>query len=404
MRSIQVFLLGILILMMASPSLAQDSIIVKDLPEPTEARRYIVDCDRVGLIGLQRTLDQRTEGVTLIVEFTGTCEGSLKIRRDDVILRGGDETAILRGQLATLGVSRVKLEGFTVRDTPAESPIFDRDGDGILVESSQLVELFNMQVINTGARGINIQNNSSAFVRDTHVTGARGIGLVGVASSITLQGHVTANDGLGNGICVFNAGTIFTRPGALVEADRNQIGVLIESQGAITLADNSTISAKENSIHGYYNAAQGAFTLANAKAEAIDNAFWGIITQGVSHIEPLLGSNPVLEITGNGAGGIAILRDSNVMLTPGSTISDNGGFGVVVDEGTLWVNGGVEMTGNAGFDLAMIFGARVTLNGSNEIGSPPVCDGSQMLRGAECVIPSGAVVEQVDPTKGMPQK
>ncbi len=366
-----------------------------DGPNLEKARRVRVDCD-LGR-SLQRAVDRpRAADDTLLIEFRGTCFEGVLIERDDVILRGLDESAKIVGQVGVKGASRVRLEDFIVSETPAESPVLDRDGDGIRVVASNRVIFDGITVTDAGGRGMSIEGSSIEII-DTSILRSRGINFIALGSWVVFTGHIVSEDSPINGFCIINAASVFVNPGSLIEVLRNPIGVFIEEQGVMTLAVGARISARENSGHGIMVIGQGALLYASSTIESRDNGWFGIAVVDLSHFTPFTASEPEVMLSGNGQGGLLVARNSVVVLQTGTTVLDNVGFGIVVEESNLWASGVVASGNNP--DVAYGWGAKVSLPGPNEFATTPVCmDPSALVRGGECASPpAGSSVVQTGP-------
>ena len=329
---------------------------------------------------LQNAID-RFPNRRLRVEFKGTCVESVTIARNGVTLVGVGEEATVVGQVAVKSAIGVRLEGFTVRDTPAEDPVLDRDGDGVRVLASTGVEISGVEVINAGARGFSFER-SSVDIRDSSTDGAKGIGFIAFAATVDVAGTFASRDSAVNGICIVAAASLFVLPNSTIVAERNPLGIIVEELAVMTVALGSQVVANDNFGDGIQVIGQGALLYASAAIEATNNGRYGIAVTLLSHFTAFGGSVIDVEVANNGAGGMIITSNSAVVAQGGFTVRDNGGFGILADNAVLGL-AGVTSTDNPGGDVVAGFGSKVVFAGSSNIGTIS-CDPTVLVRGGQC--------------------
>jgi hypothetical protein len=315
----------------------------------------------------------------LIVEFTGTCTGDVLIPGDDITLRGGDDSATIIGTVTIEGYSRVTLEGFTVRDVPPGSAV-TRIGDGIVVASSQAVALVNIDVINAGNIGVDIEASS---VRMTDCTISRSLrhGLAVVFGAVVaIRGSLDVNQSGLIGILATDHGEIQMTTGSQVSStDNTGSGLTIQLQAHTTLHGGTRLTVSRNGS-GISVVDDGSLIYGPVTLEVTNNRGIGVLVGQLSDWTVFGGPTPNLTISDNLGPGFLVIRNSFARLRENALITNNGGPGLSVDESHVAVRG-VKIQNNPAGNVILTFGSRATFDGGNTFGTPISCDGTVLARG-----------------------
>lgn len=318
-----------------------------------------------------------TRGESLTVRFRGTCTERITISRDDVTLEGADTSATIVGQVLVDGASRVVLANFTVRDTPGTDP-FESLGDGVIVRASHKVTLRGITTRNNGRRGISIEE-ASADIVDSKCEGAGGTGIQALGSFINFFGTTSVTGAVGPGILIGSSTHAFLKRHARLSATGNAVGFVVQGNGTVTVANESFLIVDDNLFLGILVTSQGDILHGTADIQVNGNGGYGVLVSEFANWTPFAGFPATVRISGNAAG-MRLERGGFAELTPGTFITGNPGPGLEVDDSRL-VIGETVVRDNAGGDLFFAARASVISNGGNDLGSPPVCDDTVLLRG-----------------------
>ncbi len=313
------------------------------------------------------------------VTFAGTCEERITIARDDFTLQGDEATSTIVGSVRVDGVSRVTLEGFTVRDTPPGVDFFDQIGDGIRVISSHKVTLRDLLVRNTGGRGVSIEE-STADLFDITILESQGVGLIGTSSAVQFNGENVVSDGNITGVCAAFGSHFFFEQGSEIHVERNLFGLLSEINSTITLPNNTRVVANGNQVAGVAGSNEGIILYANAVIEAKNNGFTGILLADLSNLGPFAETTPTLKISNNGVAGVWVERSSVLELGSGTLIENNGVYGLFAEDSRVLL-ANTTILNHADTDVFLGFGAKASFNGGNSISSPVTCESTVMTQG-----------------------
>jgi hypothetical protein len=345
--------------------------------DENEPRTIRVDCGQGQ--SLNEALAARAR--VLVVEFTGTCAGSVTIARGDVTLRGADASAtVTGGPVLSEGYSRVTLEGFTVRDTPPANGDIGF-GVGIRMINTHEVTLRRLTLLNIGNAGLEV-NGSTGNMSDISVTGAVVVGIsVSLSSEIIVRGTVQVTRG-GNGLIVSEHGELAVNPGAsLIMTDNQGTGLISETKGHIAFRNDSHLTADRNAI-GIQVVDVGSFVYDRSQIEVAGNRSIGVQVGQLSDWTIVTGVVPTLTVTGNSGPGFFVLRDAFVRLREGTTISGNAGPGLLVDGSNVAVrNATITGNNNGQGDVVLSFYSGATFDNGNTFGTPLNCDGTSHARG-----------------------
>jgi hypothetical protein len=354
-------------------------------------RRAKVKCDKGRT--LTDALKKAKPGDTLKV--TGTCHERVTITTDRLTLEGGGRavldgggggpTEFFEGVVTIDGVQGVTLMGFTIQNGPSQGILgvggaafvvkdttVQNNGVGIFLNNNASAELTDIEVKNSGAIGIAVQNNSTAV----------------------FKGNISSTGSGSNGIAVQSGSTLEIR-GASVQASNN-------ARGGVDIVDSQAI------IFGYPESQGSMLTAHNNGSDGIFVAtgslsFFGGAFAGTGSLATISASN-------NGGGGIAIGLDGAVVSPFGAAniiIENNQQIGMNVGEGgSALIIGGLTVRNNQtglladgagtltlvsqqsnpssienndGMDVDLRFGTRVTFGGIT-IGTI-TCDATVLSRG-----------------------
>lgn len=332
-------------------------------PTPVPAERTIqVDCDAGDT--LAEALAQRAD--ELIVEFSGSCEENLILRRDRTRLVGVAAGAEIVGSpgfptpadpflgvVTVRGASNVTLADFTVRGGRRGVSVLDggfarlegltvRDnsGGGVFVQGSR-AWIDGLAVEDNGGDGLSAWDAASVIVGRAAPTVIRRSGRAGILAS----GDSDVS------------GLVATQ----VESDDNLFGLVLQLGAS---SQSLGLSASGNDF--------GAFVLSEASlGDAVDlrdNQGFGMIVSQGGNVE-LRG-----RIEDNGTFGVLADTDA-VVVSRGLAISGHA-FG-------LWLDGTQAFLSNttASDPANLLFGTRVDFAGGNSFPGGVSCDETVLVRG-----------------------
>ena len=380
MRNVSILIASLLL---SFPTAAESPSPLRASVAPAQATTVAVDCDQGKTIA--KALEKA--GDELVVEIRGTCHEDLVIRRDNVALVGAGEDPTLAGSLFFEGASGVLLEGFTIRDSARW---------GVRGHGAQLV-VRDVLVRDNAGSGITILEGSTAILEE--VTAERNFdGITAwVGSAVELVGEVRANENRRCGMIVSSgSGLEATGTGALlgdrlVAEDNAFCGLAVQVAAGAQFGE---VIARRNGLVGV---ALFAGTLLGGRIEASDSEL-GVWLSETSTLEAAVIAHD------NSFAGILAEIGSTLALVrlpgpEGSSVTDNGDFGVLLDEshGNLSLvdvrrNGtGMSLDGSSvrvnrvtlldnGLDAGLSFGSRASFDGGNQAGSVS-CDSTVLTRG-----------------------
>lgn len=310
---------------------------------------------------------------TLVIEFTGVCAEDVVIGRDDVTIRGAAPGAKITGAagaatpqpaISMRGVDSITLENFAVDDT---------DRRGVDVRASTNVRLDGIVSSTNVSDGLFLGEGASAFVRNS-----------------------TFDDNGGDGIGMWS-GSVLVLEGTISTSGNNRVGLLASGSSDISVSFFGVqMTSNANANCGYFlqlgataqwGAANPVSVIAsgnaNCGAGVIFESMWGgVLTAENSNICVQLNGasfdgGPVpLSITGCNVG-IRADIDSHLSLN-NATITSNG-VGMLLDGPTAQIRNTV-VTGNTTTDVRLLFGARATFDGTNDVGVV-TCESTVLIRG-----------------------
>ena len=356
----------------------------------------------------------------------------------DVIIDGGGQDVItidaaqkvaIRGVIVQNGTdgisgkrgSAFEVSGTTVQDCTDEGiqvnenstarildSTVERSGDhGIGVFRSDIFLNGNMFCNNNSGHGIAITNNSNAFITGalTSNNNRRGIFVWNSSSLETFGSTITTNNNR-RGILIANASSLSASDSTMTFLNNLRWGLHLVGTSSI-YTDPDTSMTIRNSDRGFQ---VGSMSYAEITGSlSVENSGnWGIfanINSGIYIDDParvtvsntagdgvgiLIVENSfvnaqggLLTVEDNDGSGIVATRSSGFMTGTEISINirNNGGRGILADDGSTVNCNNATITGNTGGDVLLSFGSRATLNG-NTIGSLPIsCDGTALSRG-----------------------
>jgi hypothetical protein len=356
------------------------ALLLAAVPAPAQPRQRTIEVN-CGAGG--RLADAlATRGESLVVRFRGTCAERVTIARDDVTLAGSGPEATLVGSVTVDGASRVRLQDFTVRDTPGEDP-FSSEGDAIRILASHKVTLERVRTQDTGRRGVSVEESAADLIDGT-VLRAGGAGIQGTTAGINVFGTLAITDGAGPGLLIASMTHVFLRRDARLVVDRNAIGLVAQGNGTMTVSNESKIRANNNSFLGILVTSQGDVLYGEAEIEVRGNGV-GVLVSEHANWTPFVGSPATIRIRGNTVAGVVLERGGFLEFGDGTaTVTGNGGPGLIVDDSRVVLRG-TTVRNNAGGDVLLSARASAIFNDSNLFGTPVACDGTVLVRGtASC--------------------
>lgn len=236
---------------------------------------HTVDCNAGETI--QSKVDAAQPGDTILI--TGTCNEAVVVNKDGVTLDGGgsaviDGAGIDRWAIDVTGRQKVTIKGLTVQNGHA---------NGIAITESSGVWMQDVTVRNTRRHKDHDSDGSGIFV--------------GLASSAVLTGSIVADGNAGNGITVWQGGSIlvvgnFTPrgvpfPRASVQANGNgEHGIFVVGSSSFTafsnFGDNTTVHAKANTYAGISVQQSSSVIAGGTDIEATNNQGAGLEVGGAS--------------------------------------------------------------------------------------------------------------------------
>jgi hypothetical protein len=355
------------------------------------ANTVAVDCDKGKTIA--KALE--TAGDELVIEIHGACHEDLVIRRDNVALVGAGEDPTLVGSLFFEGASGVLLEGFTIRDS---------ERWGVRSRGAQLV-VRNLTVRDNAGGGITILDGSTAILEEVTADRNRDGITTWVSSAVELVGEVRVRENLRCGMIVSSgSGLEATGTGPLigdrlVAEDNAFCGLAVQIAAGAQFGE---VIARRNGLVGVALFGGGSL---GGRIEASDSEI-GVWLSETSTVEGTVTAHD------NSFAGVLAEIGSTLVLLPepgpaGSSVTDNGAFGLRLDEshGNLDLvdvrrNGtGLSLDGSSsrirrttlldnGLDADVTFGSRASFDGGNQAGTV-ACDSTVLTRG-DVSCPSGA--------------
>lgn len=280
----------------------------------------------------------------------GTCNESVLIDRDDVVLQGDSnvggtvrgpnpklDTILVSGSRITIsglsitggqngitafGASNVSILGSAIRDTAAS---------GVKVVGSQNVYLEGNRIERNADAGINLERAADAMVNNTEIRDNAGAGLhVGEKSNVSAARNTISSNG-SNGVESFDGGHASLWDNTIAGNGTNDANNVNFRNGIVVFATSLIIGGNRITNHP----ASGVRASASALSIA-DNT-----------------------ITGNGEGVTMWLASQ--LVSGGNTISNNKSFGVLINENSTVRSSGETIQFNSGDGLLVQWGSKLIL-------------------------------------------
>lgn len=294
------------------PSFALVLAVAIAIPFAAGAKTINVDCPKKSI---NTALQDDAED--LVIEFTGTCEEDVLIRRDGVTLRGLDASALIAGApgvlppasrragVTVIGASNVLLTSFTVDDSGSR---------GIDARGASRLTIDGVTATGNGD-GLILLEQSAALIRDSHFDGNRGDGIgAWDNSAVTFEGTNSMNS---NG----------------------RAGILASGGSSLSLSVFGAHTTVDGSRFGIY--------LQLGATSQMDSR--------LSHSTTISNS---LEV------GLSVFLGSSWVSSTNATISGGSVFGLYVDASTVELNS-TAISGSGDTDVVLDFGSRLSAFGSS---------------------------------------
>lgn len=304
----------------------------------------------------------------LTVEFSGSCEESLVLRRDRTRLRGttpGAEIVGVEGNVVSVrGAIDVVLESLTVRG----------GWDGVTVLTGGAARLEGLTVRDNLSSGVVAADGGQAWLQ-----------------GVTVEDNMVDGVGAwGDSTLIFGATTIVRRNG--------RMGVVASGgSDAFAVFAGGQVQAEDNGAAGLL--VQLGSSSQGVELQATGNE-GGMAVTGQSLFAG------TVDLRDNTGTGLFVAGGGNVLLN--GLIQDNGAFGFHTDaaiidmrettisgnaQGVLFDGARIHVHATAVADpVELLFGTEATFNGGNGFTGGVSCDGTVLVRGdVECTTATGAL-------------
>jgi hypothetical protein len=226
-----------------------------------------------------------------------------------------------------------------------------------------------------GGAGINIGDASNFNATNARVVteGNHGHGIVTVNSSSTgfdLNSSVEVRGNATNGFEIVRGSSLSIIRGSTVLSENNHGG--LSARESSSVFNGHTLTIRNNAQAGLEVRNNSAADLGGTTT-VTGNGAQGVVASDASNIR-LAGTT----ITNNGDDGLQVRANAAVIGT-GMSITSNRGNGLDVDDSSANIAGST-ITGCGGADVVLTFGARISGNGGNTIGTI-ACENTALSRG-----------------------
>jgi hypothetical protein len=341
------------------------------------------------------------------IRFTGVCQGPIMIRTDGLTLTGVD-TAIIDGggsdAVTVSGARGVSLTNIEVRNglngilgvngahiVLTGVHAHDNSVFGVSLQTASSALLAGVTTTNNGIHGLDLETGSAATVTDTLIaSNNRVFGINVNGSSITFSlASVSANgNALGIQIAT-NANAFISDAATVINVQQNLSTGLTVVSGAHLVSFGGTINASGNPSNGVSVNSKGGFDLDAASTLNSFNNGNGVLIQEASVMtvfnNPQFSGVPGLSTINthdNTGSGISVQSGSTLTLSNQAQIRSNQNTqrGLVADNGAGVTLVNAIITGNAGQDIQLTFGARADLQTLTF--ETYTCDATVLVRGS----------------------
>lgn len=370
------------------------------------AAKGFIDCSKRPLA--EAVSDVKEKDLTL--QFTGICKGPVVITADGLTLTGVG-TAVIDGggadAVTVAGATRVTLANFAVRNglngivglngahvTLTDLSSHDNAVFGITLQTTSSAQMVNVTASHNGVHGLDVETGSSAAVTGNLTTSNNGVFGINVnGSSITFaQASVVAN-GNALGIQVATAASGFINDAATTITANNNFSVgLTVVSGAHMVSFGGTINASGNPIAGVSVNSKAGLDLDAASTLNSTNNGVGLLMQDASVMTvfntPMFSGAPgfsTVNASHNMQDGVRVENGSTLTLVNQAKVisTQNGGNGLVADDGVGVTLVNSTLTGNSVKDLQLTFVTRADLQ-TLTLGTYS-CDATVHVRGTSTV-------------------
>jgi hypothetical protein len=341
-----------------------------------------VDCDRRSLAdAIRRAEDDRDSNRT--IRFTGTC-GPVVIRSDGIKLKGAGGAVIDGGAaedaVMVKGASRVSIASAEIRNGV----------NGIVAINGAHISLTDVNVHNNLVHGLTIETGSSALVTGSFTSSNNRVFGVNVnGSSITFERATATVNGNAVGVQIATSANAFLadRNTVITTSDNFAVGLTVVS-GAHLVSFGGTINASGNPVVGVSVNSKAGLDLDAASMLNTFNNGDGLLMQEGSVMTvfntPQFSGAPgfsTINAHSNTGNGVRIQTGSTLTLSNQARVvsTNNGGTGLVADNGIGLTLVNSTITGNTVRDIQLTFGTRADLQTLTF--ATYTCDPTVLVRG-----------------------
>jgi|GEM_PF-2634918 len=350
-------------------------LILEAQPPGPVTRTKRVDCDSGGDLAAALALPAQK----LVIEISGTCLGDLRIERDHVTLRGVTPGATVEGDPSIPGPTIFLLGA---RDVNLEDLTITGDVAGVALRRAAEAQLLRVQITQTAAVGLQIEQASSVVFVDSASTGHGAFGLaVFGESGLTVQGSANLSGNGAFGLLMSDGASLHTQGvGQMVANDNGIAGVSLQA-GASGLFPS--VEARRNGFAGLDLTFGGDFVSIGANDFSENVGFGVFLGDGSS----FFGSGLVRD---NGMVGIFATENSHLTIAS-DVFTEIGGSPI-----------GLALEGASGFfsfidfvsPVELTFGSRASFGPTVTLGTL-TCDGTVLTQGGFSCPPSLRLFESL---------
>lgn len=351
-----------------------------------------VNCDQPGR-ALAHIIETARPGDT--IEISGTCNERIRITEGPLTIDGGGVAVLdgasvppadteFNGLITVDGAQGVTIRGLSLQNGPGEGVLGLR-GAGFVLEDVLIQGHF---------RGVLLSESSAELAGVTIIGGRVGV-QAAAGSSVIITGSVDIS---------LTQDEAFSLLGASAELR----GGFLNVHDNLGMFNVIVVAGSTLSILGFETSGDGQISVASNQGPGI------VLANGELEIGGVTPSTPVVETSGNAGPGIVLTAGGKILNAAGwgRIVAMNNPVGIDASTGSvIWVNGGLEVSGNfvAGLsasdsavslspginpvsitgngpggasDVVLSFGARSTINTGVTIGSALSCDATVLSQGA----------------------